>query len=159
MDIEVGQFYKTRNGALVKVIEQVSLPAPGFHVQAQVDKGYFADTYHVYPNGKYYSGPGVTGRDLIRLVEQTVAPGLPSSPALEKRRDNPLDMQQGGNHYKDLKIQPVEYIHGNNIPYLEGNVIKYVTRWRSKNGVEDLLKAKHYIDLIIELETKQKEQA
>lgn len=66
--------------------------------------------------------------------------------------NSPLDKQVGGNHYKDLHIQPVEYIHANNIPYLEGNVIKYITRWRKKNGIADLEKAKHYIDLLIALE-------
>jgi hypothetical protein len=60
----------------------------------------------------------------------------------------------GGDHYKKLKIQPVEYIYANNIGYMEGNVIKYVTRWRDKNGVADLLKARHYIDLLLELEEK-----
>lgn len=65
-----------------------------------------------------------------------------------------LDVQVAGNHYKQLKIQPVEYIHANNIPYLEGNIIKYATRWRGKGGVEDLRKIKHYVDLLIELETK-----
>ena len=63
-----------------------------------------------------------------------------------------LDVQVGGDHYKSLAIQPVEYIHANKIGYVEGNVIKYVTRWRAKNGVADLEKAKHYIDLLIELE-------
>lgn len=66
---------------------------------------------------------------------------------------NALDVQVGGNHYKDLAIQPVEYIHANKIGYFEGNVIKYVSRWRAKNGVKDLEKAKHYIDLLIELES------
>jgi hypothetical protein len=65
---------------------------------------------------------------------------------------NPLDVQVDGNHYKQMKIQPVEFIHANGIPYLEGNIIKYVSRWRNKNGVADLEKAKHYIDLLIELE-------
>ena len=65
---------------------------------------------------------------------------------------NPLSTQVAGDHYKSLPIQPVEYIHANNIGYFEGNVIKYVSRWRSKNGVADLKKAKHYIDLLIELE-------
>lgn len=64
----------------------------------------------------------------------------------------PTDTQEGGSHYKDLTIQPVEFIHANKIGYLEGNVIKYVVRHRKKNGVEDLLKAKHYIDLLIQLE-------
>lgn len=65
-----------------------------------------------------------------------------------------LDVQVDGNHYKDQPIQPVEYIHANAIGYFEGNVIKYVSRWRKKNGIADLEKAKHYIDLLIELETR-----
>ena len=73
-----------------------------------------------------------------------------------------LQVQVGGRHYKDLAIQPVEYIHGNNLGYMEGNVVKYVTRWKTKNGLADLEKAKHYIELLIELETtnagKQKTQ-
>lgn len=63
-----------------------------------------------------------------------------------------LDIQVAGSHYKEMKIQPVEYIHANNIGYLEGNVIKYVSRWRAKNGIVDLEKARHYLDLLIELE-------
>ena len=65
-----------------------------------------------------------------------------------------LSTQEGGNHYKDLAIQPVEFIHANQIPYMEGNIIKYVTRWRNKNGINDLCKARHYIDLLIELEER-----
>lgn len=64
---------------------------------------------------------------------------------------NALEKQEGGNHYKNLKIQPVEYITANNIPYLEGNVIKYTTRHVFKNGREDILKAIHYLELILEL--------
>ncbi len=72
----------------------------------------------------------------------------------DKPEDNKraLDVQVSGNHYKDLAIQPVEYIHANDIGYFEGNVIKYVSRWRNKNGIIDLEKAKHYIELLIELE-------
>ena len=66
-----------------------------------------------------------------------------------------LDTQINGKHYKDLAIQPVEYIHANGIGYMEGNVIKYVTRWKLKGGIADLYKAKHYIELLIELEQKQ----
>lgn len=62
------------------------------------------------------------------------------------------DIQIGGNHYKDLPIQPVEYIYANALGYFEGNVVKYVSRWRKKNGIADLEKAKHYIELLIELE-------
>jgi hypothetical protein len=65
---------------------------------------------------------------------------------------NALETQVGGSHYKNLPIQPVQYIHSNHIGYMEGNVIKYVSRWRQKNGIDDLLKARHYIDLLIQLE-------
>lgn len=67
-------------------------------------------------------------------------------------KDNPLDVQVGGSHYKDMKIQPVEFIHENSIPFLEANVIKYVCRHSRKNGLADLEKARHYIDLLIALE-------
>ena len=60
--------------------------------------------------------------------------------------------QVGGNHYKDCKIQPIEYIYANNLTYAEGNVIKYVTRSRRKGGRKDLEKAKHYIEMILEME-------
>jgi len=73
----------------------------------------------------------------------------------QDKNTNPLSMQIGGGHYRHLRIQPVEYIHANGIPYLEGNVVKYITRWRDKGGVADLEKAKHYIDLLIELESKR----
>lgn len=66
-----------------------------------------------------------------------------------------LEVQVAGEHYKALAIQPVEYIHANGIGYFEGNVIKYVTRWRTKGGVADLEKAKHYIELLIELEGRK----
>lgn len=65
-----------------------------------------------------------------------------------------LNEQIAGNHYKKLKIQPIEYIHANGIPFAEGSVIKYVTRWRDKNGIADLKKARHFLDLLIELEEK-----
>ena len=68
---------------------------------------------------------------------------------------NALEKQVAGSHYKDLPIQPVEYIHANAMGYLEGNVVKYVSRWRKKNGLADLEKAKHYIELLIELETRK----
>lgn len=65
-----------------------------------------------------------------------------------------LDQQEGGDHYRKLPIQPVEYIHRNGIGFIEGSVIKYVTRWRAKGGVEDLRKARHFLDLLIQMETQ-----
>lgn len=70
---------------------------------------------------------------------------------------NALDVQVGGGHYKDLPIQPVEYCMKNNLNYCQANIVKYATRYKEKNGVEDLKKIKHYVDLIIELEYEGKE--
>jgi hypothetical protein len=66
-----------------------------------------------------------------------------------------LDKQVSGSHYKDKGIQPIVYIHANNLGFCEGNVVKYVTRWKNKGGIADLEKAKHYIELLIQLETEQ----
>lgn len=63
-----------------------------------------------------------------------------------------LDRQIGGGHYKQFAIQPVEFIHKNALPFIEGNCIKYLCRWRDKGGIADLEKVKHYVDLLIELE-------
>ena len=63
-----------------------------------------------------------------------------------------LNKQVGGSHYRDKGIQPIIYIHANDLGFCEGNVVKYVTRWRDKNGVADLKKAIHYLELLIELE-------
>ena len=65
--------------------------------------------------------------------------------------------QIGGSHYKDMKIQPSKFINDNKLQFAEGNAIKYICRHAHKGGKEDLEKAKHYIDMIIErdyLETK-----
>lgn len=70
----------------------------------------------------------------------------------EALRISALTKQVSGNHYKGLKIQPAEYIHANNIGFLEGNAIKYVSRYKLKNGKADLEKAIHCIELLIELE-------
>lgn len=63
-----------------------------------------------------------------------------------------LEKQVGGNHYKQFQIQPVEFINANNLSYMQGNVIKYVVRYPFKNGIADLEKAKHYIEMLIEFE-------
>ena len=69
--------------------------------------------------------------------------------------ESSLNKQVSGNHYKGFKIQPIEFIHANNIPFAEGCAIKYLTRWRDKGGVSDLEKAKHFIELLIELESRE----
>jgi hypothetical protein len=65
------------------------------------------------------------------------------------------DKQIAGSHYKDLKVQVWDFIVQNNIPYLEGNIIKYVTRWKDKGGVADLQKARHYLEKLLESSYKE----
>ena len=72
----------------------------------------------------------------------------------EKSEYTANDEQVGGTHYKLNKIQPWDFIHSNNIGFLAGNAIKYIARYRLKNGVEGLKKAKHYIEKLIEEETR-----
>ena len=71
---------------------------------------------------------------------------------------NPLSEQFGGDHYRKMKIQPIEFVLANDLGYCEGNIIKYVCRFRDKNGIDDLHKARHYIDFLIsrELENETK---
>lgn len=59
------------------------------------------------------------------------------------------DLQVGGSHYKKMKIQPTEFIIANNIPFAEGNVIKYACRHKDKGGAEDVKKGMHYFQLIL----------
>lgn len=73
--------------------------------------------------------------------------------------DNSLATQVGGTHYKKYEIQPIEYCQQNGLNYCESNVIKYITRWRDKGGLEDLKKAKHMIDLLIEIENLEQKKA
>ncbi len=63
-----------------------------------------------------------------------------------------LERQVGGNHYKSMAIQPIEYCHKNELGCIEASVVKYVSRYKDKGGKEDLEKAKHLIDLLIDFE-------
>ena len=69
------------------------------------------------------------------------------------------DRQPGGTHYKDRAIQPWDFIVANNIGFLAGNVIKYVTRNQQKDGIAALQKAQHYLDKLIEVEMENEQHA
>ena len=70
-----------------------------------------------------------------------------------KDTDSSLSKQVGGSHYKDCKIQPVEYIVANELGWCEGNIVKYITRHNKKGkGKEDVLKVIHYAQMLLELE-------
>lgn len=85
-------------------------------------------------------------RDQLSKIRR-FAPNVGKVPLCPTRA---IDKQEGGNHYKKLKIQPIEYIQANNLSYEQGNVVKYITRYENKGGIEDLRKAIHFIELIIE---------
>ena len=70
----------------------------------------------------------------------------------------PKSTQVGGDHYSKMKIQPIDFITANGIGYIEGNIIKYVCRYKSKNGVEDLKKAQHYLQMLIEQEERDQNE-
>jgi hypothetical protein len=66
--------------------------------------------------------------------------------------------QVAGQHYKKMAIQPWDYIIQNQISYMEGSVIKYISRWRDKNGLEDLYKCRHFLNKLIETEEAEKQK-
>jgi len=74
----------------------------------------------------------------------------------DKKEQRENDYQIAGDHYKKQKINHWDYVLENNIPYMEAQVIKYVSRWRDKNGLEDLRKAQHYLAKLIEYENDQR---
>jgi hypothetical protein len=80
---------------------------------------------------------------------------LPKEQKQMSERD-PLQKQEGGSHYRGYAIPPIEFIHKNELNFIQGNVIKYVMRYKEKNGLQDLEKAKHYIELLIEFEYGKK---
>ena len=95
------------------------------------------------------------------LLDDGIDPRTYEMPLLVKEWDHAqtrssFDIQHGGDHYKAMGIQPVEYMLSNpQIGYCEGNAIKYLSRWKDKGGIEDLRKARHYIDMLIEHEVKE----
>lgn len=88
-------------------------------------------------------------RDDFGLTNQT-EPAV--TPAEEQRTpQSALDIQEGGQHYKKYAIQPIEFVVRNNIPVLEANAQKYILRHADKNGMGDLRKARHYLELMAEM--------
>ncbi len=106
----------------------------------------------LFPRKTLYEPPRAGGwdpQDLIRPENDSELDELVQR-GIDSLKPKASAIQIGGEHYNSMPIQPYEFITKNNISYGEANVIKYVCRHRHKNGLEDLKKAKHYIDLIIE---------
>ena len=114
----------------------------------------------VYLEGKWMNAKfSVDGQEVLwqRHTHPEELPFIDDEPSLndqyaeiEKVRQSAWQKQEGGSHYKNLKIQPMQYALENKLDYAQANVVKYVTRHKEKNGKEDLLKAIHNLELMIE---------
>lgn len=81
---------------------------------------------------------------------------IASSDYLEVNSFDPFSKQIGGDHYKSMGIQPIEYIIANNLGWCEGNIVKYISRWQQKGGIADIDKVIHYAEILKQLVTKKK---
>lgn len=158
---EVGQVWLTRSGVQVLITEirkDLSYPVVASFEGSRL-------TYT--SEGYYYEDKEVDDFDLIEMVSNSVESQpvntiigdsnstIKSGESIREdyqSKPTSLTVQEGGDHYKTLKIQPVEYIVANNLSFLQGNVVKYITRYKQKNGEEDIKKVIHYCQLILELE-------
>jgi hypothetical protein len=166
--IEIGQKWRTHCGAIVEVIDSYDGKKYPWSI-CVVDQG--ASNYKpgqvtgVTNDGSEWAGVKQSDFDLIELVADahysaTLAEELLTDLGwmfdgkswVQQIESSALDIQVSGSHYKDLKIQPVEYIEANKLDYFQGNVVKYVTRHRLKNKADDIRKAIHYCHLILELQ-------
>jgi hypothetical protein len=92
-------------------------------------------------------GTNLTMSELTEMSKPTTTQASPKS----SQTMDANDLQIGGTHYKRCAIQPWDYIAANDLDYFQGTIIKYITRWSAKGGVEDLEKARHFLDKYIEV--------
>lgn len=100
----------------------------------------YSNEDHINRIARNYS---VTPAYVLGVVEDLIM-------AVPNQKQRALDTQVGGNHYKKMRIQPVEFIVANDIPYREANIIKYICRHKFKNGRQDVEKVVHYAQMILE---------
>jgi len=112
---------------------------------------------------RYAGGAGVRGTGFLEKIGKNFNRGALAAKARKmatrQKKSEEIDQanarQIGGDHYKDKTMQPWDFIAANHIGFFEGNVIKYVSRWKDKNGVEDLRKARHYRDKLLEVASEE----
>ena len=110
-------------------------------------EGAYSD-YDYFKNKNYTIIPSTQIADLrTKSTDWT-----PAHEDIEAMNQKASETQIGGSHYSEMAIQPIEFIHKNGLSFIQGNIIKYVCRYKSKGGIEDLNKANHYIDVLIEFE-------
>ena len=121
-------------------------------------QGSFTKHSNIHLDSKKITKTYYSDHDYVKFKERNAGsinndiPTLAQHHAVEiaDKKPTALDVQEGGSHYKNMAIQPVQYIMANNLGFVEGNIIKYVSRYKNKNGVEDLKKARHFLDILIE---------
>lgn len=143
IEIEVGQVWRTRAGEEVTVSGVNTSEMFPWTLTGGADE--WANTVSV--DGRTWPGRAHMD-DLVELVSADPAKELPVQFAEQSANAT----QVGGDHYKTQVIQPWDFIASNGIGFLAGNVVKYVARYKAKNGMEDLKKARHYLDKLIETE-------
>lgn len=85
---------------------------------------------------------------------EKVAPQIAKPKADENKRSSPDDVQVGGDHYKKHAIQPWDAIHSWGLGFFSGNAVKYIARYKDKGGIEDIKKARHYLDKLVAMHEK-----
>lgn len=164
--IDADSYVIAKVDSVMKVVGFERMPSPAtlafnifgvkvitLHYKAVVDVD-FSRLYRVDSKSCIETPPDFE-RGIISKSSPSISPDdsvVSDAPSVELRG------QVGGDHYAKCAIQPIDYIMANGLDYLQGNVIKYVTRYKDKNGVEDLEKAAHYLRIMIERE-KQKDEA
>lgn len=94
---------------------------------------------------------------LDKLRATDVIPRVPDTKQTMNETSNSSETQVGGNHYKKMKIQVWDFVIANDLDYFQGSIIKYVCRWKDKDWIKDLYKARHFLDKYIEtMEEKHK---
>lgn len=88
----------------------------------------------------------------MELFEEYLTTMPPGREALDTAGDRPSARQIGGDHYKTMRIQPTTFIEQNKLGWCEGNAVKYICRHNTKHGEKDILKAIHYLELLLEKE-------
>lgn len=128
-------------------------------VKSPVHKNTFVDI--LYSDGSIWKDVraekihwGRSSLSSYRIAEQSMEEAYEDAdkPIRDGYRDSALNVQIGGSHYKQLEIQPVTYINANKLDFLQGNVIKYISRHKLKGGKADIEKAIHFCKLILELQ-------
>ncbi len=127
-----------------EIVTHLELLMEEFPHEGQHFYNAYMTMHHGYTKQEVKDAQAIYDKRRTQYVAPNVAP----------KDVDPLSHQVGGDHYTKLKIQPVEYITANELTFLEGCIVKYISRWRNKDGVQDLTKIKQCVDLIIKLENK-----